>query len=195
MNGKNKTGKIVGITLVTILVTAGIASAVGNSGIDKQVSFFFKAVLRGDVNRTVSPENENMTKPLENVSGNETGSHENETEPLGNETGNETGNCENNTGISGNETRPLGNMTHNETGLPGNENMSRPFENMTGNETGKMTYHPADTDRDYRISLSELTSYVSRYGENDPYVQSASDIWRHAESYFWDSESQSWSPV
>jgi hypothetical protein len=208
--------KIFGITLVSLLVATGIVSAMGNPHVSEQVSLFVKTVLRDDVNRTSHPDNENTTKPLENVSGNETGNHENETAPLGNETGNQTGNDENNTGSSGNETRPLENMTGNETGSHENEtvpglgnntgNETGPSGNETGNETGgqgnttgypgngtgNFTYHPADVNYDGRIVLSELTAYASRYGQYNPDVRSATNIWQHGEFYFWDSASQTW---
>lgn len=220
MNGRHTIGKICAITLVSLLLTTGIVSAIRNPEVSKQVSKLMKLVVSDDENMTGHPSDENHTKPLENITGNSTRPHENVTGPvIGNMIGNETGGNQN-------ETGPIGNMTGNETSIPGNENVTRPLENITGNQaspqgnetgpvgnetgnetggnhnetgpagnwTGNTTYHPADANYDGRITIDELTSYAAVYGKNDPYLQSATDIWRHGEYYGWQEETYLWSP-
>ena len=52
------------------------------------------------------------------------------------------------------------------------------------------TYHPADTNKDSRITVSELTAYG-----NGQYAASASNIWRNGEAYRRDSAQQDWVPT
>ena len=52
------------------------------------------------------------------------------------------------------------------------------------------TYHPADTNKDLRITINEVTAYG-----NGQYATSASNIWRNGEVYKWDSVKQDWVPT
>ncbi len=52
------------------------------------------------------------------------------------------------------------------------------------------TYHPADTNKDLRITINEVTAYG-----NGPYAASAANIWRNGEYYKWDESKQDWVPT
>ncbi|MBU2082318.1 GPI anchored serine-threonine rich family protein [Patescibacteria group bacterium] len=54
------------------------------------------------------------------------------------------------------------------------------------------TYHPADTNRDLRINITEVTAYGYNKGQ---YIDSATNIWRNGESYRWDSTKLDWVPT
>jgi hypothetical protein len=56
-------------------------------------------------------------------------------------------------------------------------------------------YHPADTNKDFNIHIEERTSYAAAHGASDPDVQSATLLWQHGESYYWDYSSHNWMPV
>ncbi|MCX6665927.1 MAG: hypothetical protein NT038_07730 [Euryarchaeota archaeon] len=56
-------------------------------------------------------------------------------------------------------------------------------------------YHPVDTNRDFNIQIEELTSYAAAHGASDPDVVTATFLWQHGESYFWDYSSHNWMPV
>jgi hypothetical protein len=61
-------------------------------------------------------------------------------------------------------------------------------------------YHPADTNHDNRISITELSSYgssfnqnVSGFNQHDLYY--ASYIWKHGETYSWSTTTNDWNPA
>ncbi|MEK6889069.1 MAG: LamG domain-containing protein [Nanoarchaeota archaeon] len=52
------------------------------------------------------------------------------------------------------------------------------------------TYHPADINKDLKISAGEVTAYG-----NNLYKDSAGEIWRGGESYRWDESAKMWVPL
>jgi hypothetical protein len=56
-------------------------------------------------------------------------------------------------------------------------------------------FHPVDVNHDFNIQIEELTAYAASHGANDPDVQSATMLWQHGESYFFDYNSHNWMPV
>ena len=48
-------------------------------------------------------------------------------------------------------------------------------------------FHPADTNKDCKIGISEITAFYALAGN-------AADIWRKGEKYYWDESTQTWKP-
>jgi hypothetical protein len=57
--------------------------------------------------------------------------------------------------------------------------------------TSSTTYHPADTNRDGRITISEVTTYRALAGSDTAAAQVASEIWRRGEVYTYDTVTNS----
>ncbi len=58
--------------------------------------------------------------------------------------------------------------------------------------TTPATYHPADTNRDGRITISEVTTYRAFAGSDTAATQVASEIWKRGEVYTFDTTSNSY---
>ncbi|MDP1688774.1 MAG: hypothetical protein Q8L47_01425 [bacterium] len=55
--------------------------------------------------------------------------------------------------------------------------------------TSLINFHPADTNSDYRIGISEVTAYGQAL-----YSASAQEIWKNSESYAWNQYTNDWMP-
>jgi len=53
-------------------------------------------------------------------------------------------------------------------------------------------YHPADTNKNWKISLDEVTTYCSKIPKDNAKCQLSGEIWKNGEDYIWDSSKNEW---